>query len=106
MSCLKTIKGIKVFDDFDGYKYNYGYFPVLIEEAEFDANREKVYDELKNNNIYARRYFYPLISDMPTYRSLPSAAKGNLPIANKIGEQVLCLPIYGTLSVDNVNGNN
>ena len=94
---LKSVKGIKVFDNFDDYKYNYAYFPVLIDEDEFGVSREKVYDELKKNNIYARRYFYPLISNMPTYRSLPSAAKENLSVANKIGEQVLCLSIYGAL---------
>lgn len=100
---LKNVKGIKVFDNFDDYKYNYSYFPVLIDEEVFGASREKVYDELRKQNIYARRYFYPLISTMPTYRSLPSAAKDNLPIANKIGEQILCLPIYGKINTDEIN---
>lgn len=95
---LKDIKGIRVFNDFDGYEYNYAYFPVLIDENEFGVSRDKVYDELKKHNIFARRYFYPLISNMPTYRSLPSAGKENLPVANRIGEQVLCLPIYGSLA--------
>ena len=99
---LKNIKGIKVFDNFDDYKYNHAYFPVLIDETEFGISREKVYEELKKQNIFARRYFYPLISEMPTYRSLPSAAQENLPVANKIGEQVLCLPIYGNLSINDV----
>lgn len=99
---LKDVKGIKVFDKFDGYKYNYGYFPVLIDEKEFGTSREKVYDELKENNIYARRYFYPLISNMPSYRSLPTATKENLPVANNIAEQVLCLPIYGALRSENI----
>ncbi|NWF49030.1 MAG: DegT/DnrJ/EryC1/StrS family aminotransferase [Ignavibacteriaceae bacterium] len=100
---LKDIKGIKVFNNFDGYDYNYAYLPVLIDENEFGASREKLYDELKKHNIYARRYFYPLISNMPTYRSLPSAGKENLPVANKIGEQVLCLPIYGALEVETIS---
>lgn len=99
---LKDIEGIKVFNEFNGYEYNYAYFPVLIDEKEFGAGREKVYEELKKNNIYARRYFYPLISNMPTYRSLPSARKENLPVANRIGEQVLCLPIYGDLKIEDV----
>lgn len=94
---LKDVKGIKVFNNFEGYEYNYAYFPVIIDEKEFGASREKAYDELKKHKIYARRYFYPLISNMPTYRSLPSASKNNLPIANKIAEQVLCLPIYGQI---------
>lgn len=99
---LRDIKGISVFDNFDDYDYNYSYFPVLIDEAEFGCSREKVYYELRKNNIYARRYFYPLISNMPTYRNLSSAAKENLPVANKIAEQVLCLPIYGGLDESHV----
>jgi len=99
---LKDVKGIKVFNKFDGYKYNYAYFPILIDEEIFDASRESVYDEFRKQNIFVRRYFYPLISNMPTYRSLPSAAKENLPVANKFGEQVLCIPIYGDLENENI----
>lgn len=97
---LKDIKGIKFFDKFDNFEYNYAYLPILIDEKEFGVSREKIYDELKKNNIYSRRYFYPLISNMPTYRSLPSATRENLPVANRIGEQVLCLPIYGNLQAE------
>uniref|UniRef100_A0A7V3E600 DegT/DnrJ/EryC1/StrS family aminotransferase n=1 Tax=Ignavibacterium album TaxID=591197 RepID=A0A7V3E600_9BACT len=95
---LGDIKGIKFFNFFDNYKHNYSYFPILIDQTEFGAGREEVYYELRKNNILARRYFYPLISNMPSYRSLPSATKENLPVANKIAEQVLCLPIYGNLN--------
>ena len=94
---LKDVKGIKVFNNFNGYEYNYAYFPILINEKEFGVTREIIYDELKKNNIYARRYFYPLISNFPSYRSLSSATKENLPVANKIAGQVLCLPLYGDL---------
>lgn len=99
---LKNVKGIKFFNFFEDYEYNYSYFPILIDEKEFGVSREKVYEELKKNNVYARRYFYPLISNMPSYRTLPSASKENLPVANKIAEQVLCLPIYGGLLKDRV----
>lgn len=99
---LKNRKGIKVFNNFDGYEYNYAYFPILIDEEKFGTSREKIYDELKRNNIHTRRYFYPLISNMPSYRSLPSAEKENLPLANKIAEQILCLPIYGSLKSETV----
>jgi len=102
LELLKDVKGIKLFDKFEDYKYNYAYFPILVDEENFGASREKVYDELKKNNIYSRRYFYPLISNMPSYRSLPSATKENLPVANNIDEQVLCLPIYGNLNSENI----
>lgn len=100
---LKNMKGIKTFIPPNDVTYNYSYFPVLIDEKEFGVSRETVYEELQKHNIYARRYFYPLISNMPSYRSLPSASRDNLPIANKIAEQVLCLPIYGSLEIENIN---
>lgn len=99
---LRGVKGITIFDNFDGYEYNYAYFPVLINKEEFGVSREDVYYELRKHNIYSRRYFYPLISNMPSYRSLNSASKENLPIANKMADQVLCLPIYGSLRIDEV----
>ncbi len=100
---LQAIKGIKTFILPENIIYNYSYFPVLIDEKDFGMNRETVYEELKKYNIYARRYFYPLISNMPSYRSLSSASRDNLPIANKIAEQILCLPIYGMLELEMVN---
>ena len=100
---LADIKGIKVFNQFDSYKYNYAFFPVLIDEKELGVSRDRIYDDLIKNNVFARKYFYPLLSNMPSYISLPSASKKHLPVANKISEQVLCLPIYGTLKCDSVN---
>lgn len=99
---LKNVKGIKIFEEFPSVKHNHAYFPILIDEKDFEVNREQVYEELKNNNIFSRRYFYPLISNMPSYRALLSANKDNLPVANKIAEQILCLPIYGKLELDAV----
>ncbi len=97
---FNNIKGIKTFTVPECVTYNYSYLPVLIDENKFGANREMVYAELKKHDIYSRRYFYPLISNMPSYRTLPTASKDNLPVANKIAEQILCLPIYGELEVD------
>jgi dTDP-4-amino-4,6-dideoxygalactose transaminase len=76
--------------------YNYSYFPILIEK-EYPLLRDELNDELRQNGIYPRRYFYPLISEFPMYRSLPSAAPSNLPFARKAADQVLCLPIYPEL---------
>jgi dTDP-4-amino-4,6-dideoxygalactose transaminase len=60
-------------------------------------SRDSLYQKLKDAGIYARRYFYPLISNMPMYRGLSSAAATNLPMATKVAEQVLCLPIFPAL---------
>ena len=80
--------------------YNHAYFPILIEK-EYPLSRDELNDKLRQHGIYTRRYFYPLISEFPMYRGLPSAAPSNLPIARKAADQVLCLPIYPALkSVD------
>ncbi|MDA3867652.1 MAG: DegT/DnrJ/EryC1/StrS family aminotransferase [Salinivirgaceae bacterium] len=94
---LQNIKGIRLLDEMEDVRYNYTYFPVFIENKQFGKSRDSVYEELKQNGIYARRYFYPLISDFPAYRGLPSAQKEHLPEAGNMARQVLCLPLYADL---------
>ncbi|NLN96066.1 MAG: DegT/DnrJ/EryC1/StrS family aminotransferase [Bacteroidales bacterium] len=94
--------GLILLNDFPNVKHNYAYFPVLIRKNEYGKSRDEVYELLKKNNIYSRRYFYPLISQFPVYNSLESASIRNLPVATKIAEQVLCLPIYPELSLSTV----
>lgn len=94
---LHNIEGIKVLYDIEGVDHSYTYFPILIDARQYGKSRDEVYDDLKLQNIYARRYFYPLISHFPTYRGLPSAEDSNLPVARQIAEQILCLPIYPEL---------
>ena len=79
--------------------YNYAYFPILVEKG-YPLSREELYEKLRQNGIYSRRYFYPLISDFPMYRGLPSAHKDNLPTATKVAKKVLCLPIYPALKLE------
>ena len=93
------IKGIWMLHDLKGVKHNYQYFPILIDEKEYGKSRDQVYDELKKHDIYTRRYFYPLISQFPTYKGLPSASADNLPVAERITKQVLCLPVYPDLAL-------
>ena len=94
---LKNIDGIFFLNDIQNVKHNYSYFPVLVDKEKYGITRDELYEKLKENKIYGRRYFYPLISSFSTYKSLSSAKKTNLPIANQIAEQVLCLPIYPDL---------
>jgi dTDP-4-amino-4,6-dideoxygalactose transaminase len=98
---LKDIIGVKTFDDQPDIKHNYSYFPVLITK-EFKKSRDRVYEELHEQNIFSRRYFYPLISNFPAYRALPTAKKENLPVANRISEEVLCLPLYADLRNEDI----
>ncbi|KIU36487.1 aminotransferase [Methylobacterium radiotolerans] len=76
------------------------YYCLRIDPQEAGIARDAVYEGLKHYNVFARRYFYPLCSDYGPYRDLPSSARENLPVANRVGEQVLCLPLFGDLGVD------
>jgi dTDP-4-amino-4,6-dideoxygalactose transaminase len=90
--------GIKVLNDLENVDHSYSYFPILIDAKKFGKTRDELYDELKKHSIYGRRYFYPLISQFPSYRGLTSAKPNNLPIAEEVAKQVICLPIYPLLS--------
>jgi dTDP-4-amino-4,6-dideoxygalactose transaminase len=100
---LKGVKGITFQPDLPGVSHNYAYFPVLINTKEFGKTRDDIYNELRNHNIFSRRYFYPLISQFPIYHGLESAQPGKIPIAEKATEAVLCLPIYPDLEISAVN---
>jgi dTDP-4-amino-4,6-dideoxygalactose transaminase len=99
---LSSIPGIKCLDISWIKKYNYSYFPVLV-EPNFGASRDEIFKYLRNANIYARRYFYPLISTFPMYREAWSARAENLSVAHAISENILCLPIYPGLSNEAVD---
>lgn len=99
---LRDVPGIRYIEDIDGIKHNYPYFPIFVNEKVYGRSRDELYEQLKESNIYGRRYFYPLISHFPVYRGLDSAQPSNLPIAEQIAEEVICLPIYPDLGLENV----
>jgi dTDP-4-amino-4,6-dideoxygalactose transaminase len=99
---LKGIEGISYLEDLQGVKHCYSNFPILIDQGKYGKTRDAVYEELKRHNIFCRRYFYPLISQFPTYRGLESAQPGKMPIAEGVTEQIICLPIYPTLPKETV----
>lgn len=101
-SCLSDVPGIVCPPLPSDTDYNYSYFPVLIQK-EYPLARDELYERLRQNGIYARRYFYPLISEFPTYRNFPSSASSNLPVAKRVSGQVLCLPIYPNLNGDDLD---
>lgn len=100
---LKDVSGIRFLKDIEGVRHNYSYFPIFINENEYGKTRDTLYTQLKENNILGRRYFYPLISNFPVYRGLESANPNNLPIATKLADQVLCLPMYADLTDNDVS---
>lgn len=111
---LRNIPGVRLFkaieDSFSplafgegaGERLNYSYFPIFINEAEYGMSRDALYAKLKENGILGRRYFYPLISTFEPYREYPTAAAENLPVATKVANEVLCLPMHHALSEEDI----
>lgn len=98
---LNNVKGIRCLEASCETVSNYAYFPILV-EPDFPVSRDDLFQTLRENNIYARRYFYPLITEFPMYRGAPSAQRENLPVATDAALRALCLPIYPDLSRDEV----
>ena len=94
---LKDVPGIRFFEDMAGVRHNYSYFPVFINAEKYGTTRDELYFKMKEQNVFGRRYFYPLISTFSTYRGLPSAMPENLPVATKIANEVICLPMHHEL---------
>ena len=99
---LRNVKGVRFFDDMPGVRHNYSYFPIFINAEEYGMTRDELYFKMKEQGILGRRYFYPLISTFSTYCGLPSAAPENLPVATRIANEVICLPMHHGLSEENL----
>ena len=95
---LRNIPGVRFFDDMPNVRHNYSYFPIFINAQEFGMTRDELYFKMRDNNVLGRRYFYPLISTFSTYRGLPSANPENLPVATRIANEVICLPMHHELT--------
>ena len=93
---IDAIPGLSTVPDAGQQVANHAYFPILVDDN-YPLSRDALYDKLKANGIHGRRYFYPLISDFPMYRGLPSAQSTDLPVAADAAERVICLPIYPEL---------
>lgn len=100
---LRNVPGIRFFDDMPGVRHNYSYFPIFINADEFGITRDELYFKMKADGVLGRRYFYPLISTFSTYRALPSAAPENLPVATRLANEVICLPMHHELSEEDIN---
>lgn len=100
---LRDVEGVTFFDDMPGVRHNYSYFPIFIDAEKFGRTRDELYFGMKESGVLGRRYFYPLISDFSTYRSLPSATRENLPNAYRIADTVLCLPMHHALSGEDID---
>ena len=100
---LKDVSGISFLPDMEGVTHCYSYLPVFVDEDIYKISRDALYEKLRENNIFARRYFYPLISHFEPYKELKSAAPDNLRVAQKAAEQVICLPIFVEMNEMEIN---
>ena len=99
---LRDVEGIEFWDDLPGVKHNYSYFPIFVHAEQYGMTRDELYFKMREQEVLGRRYFYPLISDFTTYRGLSSATRENLPVATKMAEEVICLPMHHALSEEDV----
>lgn len=99
---LRTVEGISFFDDMPGVRHNYSYFPIFIDAEKYGMTRDELYFKMKEQGVWGRRYFYPLISDFSTYRGMESAHPENLPNAHKMANSVICLPMHHSMSTYDV----
>ena len=100
---LAQVDGITFFNSKPGVRYNYGYFPVFVDEKKYGMSRDALYCKMKGNDVYGRRYFYPLACSVSTYRNLPSASVDNLPNAYQMADRVICLPLHHGLTDSDIN---
>lgn len=100
---LRGIEGISFYDDMPGVKHNYSYFPIFVDEKKYGMSRDELYFKMKALGVNGRRYFYPLISTFSPYCDFPSAAKENLPNAERMASQVICLPMHHELTEEDID---
>ena len=98
---LEGAPGVRVFRPAAGVKSNYAYLPVLFDPEVFGAARDDVFAALAEAGVGARKYFYPLVSDYACYRSVYSSER--TPVAKKAAEQVLTVPMYADLAIEDVD---
>ena len=105
---IKRIKGIDLFPYIESlgaeqcFEWNCAYYPILINEAEYGMSRDALYEKMKSQGVYGRRYFYPLITTFEPYRDFPTADPKNLPVATELANRVICLPMHHALTDNDV----
>jgi dTDP-4-amino-4,6-dideoxygalactose transaminase len=98
---IKFIRGISLPDHQLPFTSNYSYFPVFV-EADYALSRDELYEKFREQNVMVRRYFYPLITAFPMYRTAHTHRDDELPNARYISSRVLCLPLHPNLEQEEV----
>lgn len=97
---LKGIQGIRCLEISKDVKWNYAYFPILVDETEFEKTRDDIYKQLQDNNIFSRKYFFPLTSDQACFRN--KYVTVSLQNARYVAKRILVLPLYADLELSEV----
>ena len=100
---LRNVDGISFWDDMPGVRHNYSYFPIFIDAEKYGMTRDELYMKMKDQGVWSRRYFYPLISEFSTYRGLESSRPENLPNAHRMADTVICLPMHHALEENEID---
>ena len=98
---LSEIDGISYLEDMEGVRHNYSYFPIIINETIARINRDELCEKMQEYNIFTRKYFYPLITDFDCYKGKYNDS--NISNAKYVSENILTLPIYGELKIEDVD---
>ena len=98
---LSDEEGIRILPEQKDVKPNHAYFPIVINEKEFGADRQTVIDTLKKHDIYTRKYFYPLTSDMDCYKGRFDSSL--TPVAKTVADNVIALPMSASLTADDAD---
>ena len=98
---LDGVKGIKLLKPDNNTVWNYAYFPIIFDGYKYDRNQ--IQQMLQANNIFARKYFYPLTNDLNCYKEKFGCSIKDMPVARKAAESVLTLPMYSDLSIEDVD---
>ena len=100
---LRNVDGISFWDDMPGVRHNYSYFPIFVDAEKYGMTRDELYMKMKDQGVWGRRYFYPLISEFSTYRGLESSRPENLPNAHRMADTVICLSMHHALNEKEIN---
>ena len=102
-NALQNVDGISFWDDMPGVRHNYSYFPIFVDAKKYGMTRDELYMKMKDQGVWGRRYFYPLISEFSTYRGLESSRPENLPNAHMMADKVICLPMHHALTEEEID---
>lgn len=98
---IDLIDGISCPPPSSALQHNNAYFPILV-LPDYPLSRDALYKKLKRSRVFSRRYFYPLITDFPMYRNNRSSNNENIAVARRISSQVICLPIYPSMTIEHL----